>query len=144
MTNHTNLHKELDLIQGIINRMANNSFMLKGWAVGLAVLVPAITSDSILQKQGFAVFLVLGIVVMCFWYLDAWFLHKERCYRKLYDAVREKRLAGNEEDMYGMNYAPYAKTVDSVWRIMGSVTLGCFYAVPLAVVVLLILLNFSK
>ena len=27
--------KHLELIQGIINRMAGNSFMLKGWAVTL-------------------------------------------------------------------------------------------------------------
>lgn len=27
--------KHLELVQGVINRMANNSFMLKGWAVTL-------------------------------------------------------------------------------------------------------------
>ena len=29
------LHKEIDLIQGCINRMANNSFLLKGWLVSI-------------------------------------------------------------------------------------------------------------
>lgn len=28
--------KHLELIQGVINRMASNSFKLKGWAVTLA------------------------------------------------------------------------------------------------------------
>jgi hypothetical protein len=141
MTDHTNLHKELDLIQGVITRMAGNSFMLKGWAVSLAVLVPAITNESLLKNQGLAVYAVLGIVVLCFWYLDAWFLHKEQCYRKLYDAVREKRLAGNDEDQYTMDYRPFEEEVDSVRGIMGSDTLKYFYAVPLAVVLLLVLLN---
>ena len=27
------IHKEIDLIQSCISRMANNSFLLKGWAV---------------------------------------------------------------------------------------------------------------
>ena len=27
--------KHLEMIQGVISRMANNSFMLKGWAVTL-------------------------------------------------------------------------------------------------------------
>ena len=27
------LHKEIDLIQSCINRMAGNSFLLKGWVV---------------------------------------------------------------------------------------------------------------
>lgn len=38
--------KHLDLIQGIINRMASNSFMLKGWAVTLMVGIFALASKD--------------------------------------------------------------------------------------------------
>ena len=30
-----NKHKHLELVQGVVNRMASNLFMLKGWAVTL-------------------------------------------------------------------------------------------------------------
>ena len=32
-----NYRKHLEIIQGVINRMASNSFSLKGWAVTLVV-----------------------------------------------------------------------------------------------------------
>ena len=38
----TSLHKELDLIQDCISRMARNSFMLKGWSVTVMVITWAI------------------------------------------------------------------------------------------------------
>ena len=36
--------KHLEFIQGIITRMANNSFMLKGWAVTLVAGIFALSS----------------------------------------------------------------------------------------------------
>ena len=45
------LHKEIDLIQGVINRMANNSFLLKGWLVTLITVVLALTKDSIISSE---------------------------------------------------------------------------------------------
>ncbi len=144
MTDHTNLHKELDLIQGVITRMANNSFMLKGWAVSLAVLVPAITNNSLHEKLGLATYAVLVAIIGCFWSLDAWFLHKERCYRKLYDDVRKKRLNADMTEQYNMDYRPYLKDVDNIQSIMWSATLKYFYAVPLLLVFFLIGLNLIK
>jgi ABC-type proline/glycine betaine transport system permease subunit len=44
---NTNLHKELDLIQNCITRMANNSFLLKGWLITLIVAVLALTEDKV-------------------------------------------------------------------------------------------------
>ena len=35
----SSLHKEIDLIQNCINRMANNSFILKGWVVSILAVV---------------------------------------------------------------------------------------------------------
>ena len=43
------LHKEIDLIQGVINRMANNSFLLKGWLISLIAVVLALSKDSLLS-----------------------------------------------------------------------------------------------
>ena len=38
--------KHLEFIQGIITRMANNSFMLKGWAVTLVAGIFALSSKD--------------------------------------------------------------------------------------------------
>lgn len=37
-------HKYMDLVQGVINRMASNSFALKGWAVTLVAGIFALAS----------------------------------------------------------------------------------------------------
>ena len=74
------LHKEIDLIQGVINRMANNSFLLKGWLISLVAVVLAITKETIVATQLSYFSLLLCLPVVLFWYLDAFFLHKEKCY----------------------------------------------------------------
>lgn len=42
------LHKEIDLIQACITRMASNSFLLKGWAVSIIAVILALSG---LKKQ---------------------------------------------------------------------------------------------
>jgi len=136
MENAEILHKEIDLIQGIINRMANNSFLLKGWIISLVAVIFALTKDTIVATQlsYFNVILLLPVVV--FWYLDAFFLHRERCYRKLYDWVIANRSTTTEY-AYNLNYARFEKDVDSILKIMFSKTLLPFYG--LIIVVLLML-----
>ena len=76
--------KHLEFIQGVINRLASNSFQMKGWSV---VLVAAIL--VLLAREGRldAAFIALGPVLV-FWGLDGYFLWQERLYRALYDHVR--------------------------------------------------------
>jgi len=76
--------KHLVLIQGVIDRMASNSFRLKGWSV---VLVSAILVLTAREGSGEAA--LIGLVpALVFWGLDAYFLRQERLYRALYDHVR--------------------------------------------------------
>ena len=44
--NRAILEKEIDLIQACINRMAQNSFMVKGWAITLIAVVLALLPES--------------------------------------------------------------------------------------------------
>ena len=44
----TILHKEIDLIQDCIKRMANNSFLIKGWTVSLIAVVLALAKDKLI------------------------------------------------------------------------------------------------
>lgn len=76
--------KHLELIQGVIDRMAFNSFRLKEWSV---VLVSAILVLTVREGSGEAA--LIGLVpALVFWGLDAYFLRQERLYRALYDHVR--------------------------------------------------------
>lgn len=80
-----NKHKHLDLIQGVISRMASNSFMLKGWAVTLVAGIFALAGKDTDKLY----FLVAYIPVLVFWGLDAYYLLQERLYRSLYEKVRQ-------------------------------------------------------
>jgi len=109
--------KHLEFIQGIINRLAADSFRIKGWAV---VLVSALL--VLLVREGRSDLALVGFVpVLAFWGLDGYFLRQERLFRALYDQVRQL-----EEDRvdFSMNTAPFSRT----WlRAIFSTTLCLFY-----------------
>ena len=130
------LHKEIDLIQGVITRMANNSFMLKGWLISLIAVVLALSKDSWLSCNPAMICLILCFPIIIFWYLDAFFLHREKCYRKLYEWVILNRPTSNEH-LYSLDFSRFKKNVQSVFRIMFSQTLFPFYGVVLLFLVIL-------
>lgn len=74
------IHKEIDLIQSCITRMAQNSFMVKGWFVSLYAVVLALLPEKI---NLFLLCTVLIMVNLMFWYLDAFFLRTEKIYKSL-------------------------------------------------------------
>lgn len=78
--------KHLEFIQGVINRLSTNSFLLKGWSV---LLVSALFALSAGNANISYVFLAY-IPTIAFWALDAYFLALERGYRRLYETVRLK------------------------------------------------------
>ena len=79
--------KHLEFIQSVINRMANNSFILKGWGITLfAGIVALIGSDKI----NFMSYVSVAPLVT-FWFLDSYYLMIERKNRKLYNIVRLKK-----------------------------------------------------
>lgn len=76
--------KHLELIQAVINRMASNSFLLKGWTITLVAALFALAGkDAEVRFAGIAL-----LPTVAFWLLDAFFLHQERCFRALYNHVR--------------------------------------------------------
>ena len=77
--------KHLEMVQSVINRMASNSFMLKGWAVTLVAGIFALAGKDTDKLY----FLVAYVPVIVFWGLDAYYLLQERLYRSLYDKVRQ-------------------------------------------------------
>ena len=82
--------KHLEMIQAVINRLASNSFRVKGWSVVLVTALLALGAQNGSARMA----LVSLIPVLVFWGLDGYFLSQESLFRKLYDAVR-KRKEGN-------------------------------------------------
>lgn len=127
---HEIIHKELDLVQDVIKRMANNSFMLKGWLITLIALIVALTEKNVLSANGKELYLILCLPIFLFWYLDAFFLRQEKFYRKLYEWITAERPNGNREFLYALN--PQIRfSVEGIFNIMFSVTLRWFYGLPL-------------
>ena len=73
----------LPLIQGVINRMGNNSFLIKGWTVTLVAAIFALAATG--TNQHFILVALIPIIV--FWFLDSYYLKQERLYRELYNDV---------------------------------------------------------
>lgn len=121
--------KHLELIQGVINRLAGNSFYMKGWAV---VLLSALLVLVVREDRGDLGWLGL-LPVLVFWGLDAYFLWQERLFRALYDRVR---LIDAAEIDFSMDVGVVRADPRLTWsRALISRTLVSFYMVLVAVVI---------
>ena len=100
--------KHLEMIQGVINRLAANSFMLKGWSVFLISALFVLAARD--AHPAFALFIYIPVLI--FWLLDGFFLWQERLYRKLYDHVRS--LKDSDVD-FSMNTTPFKTTEGPMW-----------------------------
>lgn len=137
------IHKEIDLIQGVINRMAQNSFLLKGWTITIIVAVLALTKDTLVTNDITYFSIILLIPLIVFWYLDAFFLHKERCYIKLYNWVIANRKE-SDEFIYDLNYKRFEDEVDSIWKVMRSPTLRTFYGITAVILLGITIYNICQ
>ena len=120
--------KHLEFIQGVINRLASDSFRMKGWCV---VLVAALF--VLLAREGRIEFIVVALVpVIAFWGLDGYFLWQERLFRALYDHVR---VLGEDEADFSMDVSAFKTDRARTWPgATFSRTLFVFYgALALAV-----------
>lgn len=121
--------KHLEFIQNVINRMASNSFIIKGWCITLIVGLFALVEKEIIQNY----ILFSFIPLLFFWFLDAYFLKKEKEYRELYDDVREKE---EEEIDFSMKIEQKKCYGNSFF----SQTLIFFYFIPLLVLIITFLI----
>lgn len=90
MKNKEIMEKEIDLLQACINRMAQNSFLIKGWMISLVAVIIALLPEKI-GVDIRVLCAVAFVVTICFWYLDAFFLRMETLYRWKYTWVIENR-----------------------------------------------------
>lgn len=123
--------KHLELIETIIERMARNSFLLKGWAVTLIVGILALAG----RRENPQFFLIALLPIVMFWGLDSYYLYQERLYRGLYDWVRE-----NEAPNLNFSMKIPSEIKEEYKAVVFSKTEGTFY---LSLVVCVILIYFA-
>ncbi|GAA7441353.1 hypothetical protein Yangon188_12950 [Helicobacter pylori] len=85
------LIEELKILQGVINKMAQNSLECKKWTLALAVGVLSLKIEEISHLYGLC---VLGVLLICFYLLDAYYLTQERLLREQW--LIENRLKTDE------------------------------------------------
>lgn len=124
----------LEMIQGVITRMASNSFALKKWGVALVAGVLAIAGK---ESESWA-YLIALVPVTMFWFLDSLYLQLERKFRCLYDCVR---LQEEKNVDFSMKYCEVSIAVKDSKKLcyfssLFSLTEAGFY-LPLAMPVVI-------
>lgn len=108
--------KHLEFIQNITSRMANNSFLLKGWCVTLIVAILGFSNFS---------FCAVFCVVFVFYILDTYFLYLEKLFRILYNSVRTDK-ANNFSLKIEQDFCVFLKSLFSISNILFYVLLIIF------------------
>ncbi len=131
------LFKEIDLVQGVINRMGNNSFLVKGWAITLVVASFLLSNVSYYHFIAFLPWLV-------FWYMDAFFLQTEKLYRTLYNWLIANRPK-NQDSLLEMDpkrlKERFGRDTPSLREVMFSRTLFAFYGLLFVIIIASMLLD---
>jgi hypothetical protein len=123
--------KHLEFIQGVINRMGFNSFILKGWTITLVAALFALA-----QKETNSVSMCLAYFpTVIFWLLDSYYLWQERLFRKLYDKVR---LMNESQIDFSMNTSVVAKEAGGMASVIISRTIIPFYGIIILTILFIV------
>jgi hypothetical protein len=76
--------KHLEMVQAVIARLGNDSFLIKGWAITVVGVFLGLAVNS--QKPLLA--LISIVPTLMFWGLDTYYLRSERLFRLFYERVR--------------------------------------------------------
>ena len=127
--------KHLEITQGVINRLANNSFLIKNWS--MAILAAAMLFLVRVESVN-SVYLTLSftIPVISFWILDGYFLWQERLFRGIYNDIRTL-----DDSDFKMDISVQLKKPKSSWpSAIFSTTLTIFYFTELSFLALITLI----
>lgn len=124
------VQKHVDILQGIISRMAWGSRSSKTWCITVvaAILVVAAGNNAI----GYAAVWLALAPTAVFCLMDAYYLGLEKHFRKEYDAflgkLRRKAIAA--DDLYAVKSD--GMVFSHIWAGIGSVSVWPFYALIVA------------
>ena len=122
--------EHLKLIQGVINRMAQFSFIIKGWTITLVI---AILGFAVSISNGW-ISLITLVPLLTFWGLDAYYLRLERMFRMLHDNIRTNNITS--DNFFSMDVNLYRSKV-SWWQTLKRPAVLWLY-LPTVTIVLII------
>lgn len=129
--------KHLEFVERVIERLAGNSFILKGWAITVVAAILALAAKD--TNREFA--LVALLPAISFWGLDAYYLRRERLFRCLYEDIRKG--AGNSDrsnvEAFSLSVSNYGGNVPSWFKTLWSPTIVGIHAVTLLAVVIVLM-----
>lgn len=133
MEEKENLRFHLQIIQNTIDRMASNSFIIKGWSLtafgGLFTLY--ITNQD--KNWSHNLLLLTLICALIFWGHDAYYLKIERQYRSLYKDVLKTK---NEDIDFSMT--PPKSNENFFYIAIRPILVGSYGIISIASLLLLI------
>ncbi|RZQ67835.1 hypothetical protein EW639_04240 [Porphyromonas gingivalis] len=127
--------QHLDHVQGVITRMAGNSFQIKGFCMAMATILGALYAANFRCES----MIVLALISAACALVDAFYLQLERKYRELY----KRSVAKMEEDrphkeIYDMDVR---KIKMNYWRCLFSKSLWMPYGIILALLLIWLFLS---
>ncbi|MBA7548539.1 hypothetical protein ES705_41000 [subsurface metagenome] len=114
------------IIQGVINRMSKNSFLIKAWTI---TLISAILVLTLSLLNIFVLGILIGISVI-FWGLDSYYLRLERIYRKFYGEKVNKyndKVTRKDLELFSMDIDKLRGEEEGILKIMRSNSEIYFY-----------------
>ena len=133
--------EHLKMIEDIITRMANNSFLVNGWTVTLIAAL-LIFADA---KNNICFIWIAIIPIIVFWYLDSFYLQLERKYRQLYSFVQQDYInivkPDYKEQVPLFNMSTENVKVTNIVRIMFSKSIIPIYSTILIVTLIIYFIN---
>jgi hypothetical protein len=128
--------KHLEMIEAVVNRMAGNSFLIKGWCVTIVSALLALSS-----KDANKYFVVVAYYpVLMFWIMDGYFLWQERLFRGLYDEIR---VAADAAVSFSMDTSHLKKKISWIAAFF-SLTLSLFYATMILAILIVYQILFGS
>lgn len=131
-TNNKTSH--LQMIQDNITRMGQNSFQIKGWAVGIIIAIFSFAGNQ--NDIRSILFTVIPLIVL--WFLDSYYLLLERKFRLLFDDMRNN----NQDSNFNMNFNSIKLKVGKYYkisyvRVLLSITEISFYVTCITTTILI-------
>ncbi len=115
--------EHLKLIQAVVDRLGRNSFAVKSIATASSGALVAFTTSTNSPVSALA-----WLAVLPLWLLDAFFLERERGFRRLYDSVRQHQPSEHGHPGYFAMEVPATKPASGgLIRAAVSPSLSLFY-----------------
>ncbi len=127
------VQKHVDIMQGVITRMAENSRSCKVWCVTLVSAILVLVARTGEPQHAFIALTPSAL----FWVLDAYYLAQERAFRQSYSNFIGELHSGDamSKSLYAVAQSGSVWR-ETLWAMFRSFSVSPFYAVIVATVLL--------